>query len=237
MARIFHQIANIFGYQLKRKTKLYNAQNTIKSLIDLQQVDLVIDVGANIGQFASELRSTGYTGEIISFEPVVSTYLQLVENSKTDPLWKPINIGLGSKNEEISINTSSFSVFDSILKLNDFAVKNWESLEVESTELIRISTLDQFVFENKLQDRRIFLKLDTQGYDLEAFRGASNSIHLIKAMQSEVSFVQIYEGMPNFRESLDTYLASGFQISAFFPISQQPNGASIEMDCLLVKPD
>jgi FkbM family methyltransferase len=235
--RIFHRIADVFGYQLKRKRKLYTCQNVIKSIIDLYQIDLVIDVGANIGQFATELRSNGYGGEIISFEPVESTFRELAKNCSNDPLWTAINLGLGSKNENLRINTSSFSVFDSVLTLSDFATNNWQTLGVDSTELIRISTLERYILDNKLQDRRIFLKLDTQGYDLEVFKGSLKCINSIKAMQSEVSFIQIYNGMPNFMESIKIYLAAGFQVSAFFPVCDNSDLASIEMDCLLVKPD
>lgn len=235
---IFRKAAEVFGYELIRKKKLYNSQNTLKSLLEIHKINLIVDVGANTGQFANGMRSLGYEGEIISFEPVRSTFEKLLENSKNDPLWKPINLALGSSRGEMSINTSDFSLFNSILKLNDFALNNWEALEINnSTELITITTLSDFINDNKLQDRRIFLKLDTQGYDLEAFKGALDCIQAIKVLQSEVSFIPIYQGMPSFMESLALFITSGFQVSTFFPVSQRADGAAIEMDCLLIKPD
>lgn len=235
--RIFHRIADIFGYQLKRKRKLDNCQNKIKAIIDLYQIDLVIDAGANIGQFATELRSNGYAGEIISFEPVKKSYHELAKKCMHDPLWAAVPLGLGANNEELRINTSPFSVFDSLLTLSNFATSNWKTLGVDSTELITITTLDQYLLENKLDHRRIFLKLDTQGYDLEVFKGSLKCIDSIKAMQSEVSFIKIYKEMPNFIDVLENYLSAGFQISAFFPVCENVNLASIEMDCILVKPE
>lgn len=235
--RILHKIADLFEYQLKRKRKLYNCQNTIKAIIDFYHIDLVIDVGANIGQFATDLRSNGYRGEIISFEPVKKSYCELAKKCVNDPLWTAVPLGLGANNGELKINTSTFSVFDSVLKLSNFAVNNWKNLAIDSTEIITITTLDYYLIENKLEHRRIFLKLDTQGYDLEVFKGSLKCIDSIKAMQSEVSFIQIYEGMPSFIVSIESYLAAGFQVSAFFPVCENINLASIEMDCILVKPD
>lgn len=237
MSRLLHKLANSFGYQLKRKKLLYNSQNLIKSLIERHQIDLVIDVGANTGQFASELRASGYQGQIISFEPVQSTFQKLSENCKTDAKWTAVNLALGSRKGELCINTSELSDFNSILVPNDFAKSTWQKLDTKSTEIIEVDTLDQFALNHNLLGKRIFLKLDTQGYDLEAFKGALACIPAIKILQSEVSFIQIYEGMPNFRESLDTYLSHGFQISAFFPVSEKPDGAAIEMDCIFVKAD
>jgi FkbM family methyltransferase len=235
---IFRVLAATFGYQLIKKIKVYNSQNTIKSLLRIHKIDLIIDVGANIGQFAKEMRSLGYQGEILSFEPVRSSYETLLENTKNDPLWRPINLALGSASGEARINTSNLSVLNSILKFNEFALNSWETLEANnSSELIKITTLDDFVINNKLDHRRIFLKLDTQGYDLEAFKGSLRCISAVKILQSEISFIPIYQGMPSFNESLAFYVSSGFQVSSFFPVTQRPNGAVIEMDCLLVKPD
>ncbi len=237
MARLLHKLADSFGYQLKRKKLLYNSQNLIKLLVEKHRIDLVIDVGANTGQFASELRAGGYQGQIISFEPVQTTFQKLSENCKADAKWTAVNLALGAQKGELCINTSELSDFNSILAPNDFAKSTWQKLDTKSTEIIEVDTLDQFALNHNLLDKRIFLKLDTQGYDLEAFKGALACIPAIKILQSEVSFIQIYEGMPNFRESLDTYLSHGFQISAFFPVSEKPDGAAIEMDCIFVKTD
>lgn len=237
MGRLLHKLADSFGYQLKRKKLLYNSQNHIKSLIEKHQINLVIDVGANAGQFASKLRASGYQGQIISFEPVISTFQKLSENCKNDAKWSAVNLALGAQQGELRINISELSDFNSILAPNDFAKSTWQKLATKSTEIIKVETLDQFATAHNLLDKRIFLKLDTQGYDLEAFKGAVTCIPAIKILQSEVSFIQIYEGMPNFRESMDTYLSYGFQVSAFFPVSEKPNGAAIEMDCIFVKTD
>ena len=146
-------------------------------------------------------------------------------------------MALGAQNGEHSINVSELSDFNSILAPNDFAKSTWEKLDSNASERIKIETFDSFAKAKNLLKKRIFLKLDTQGYDLEAFKGALGSLSAIKVLQSEVSFIQIYEDMPDFRTSLDTYLSHGFQVSAFFPVSDQPNGAAIEMDCLFVKAD
>ena len=69
-----------FGYNLE---KIYSGQHPVFS----RKIDLVLDVGANTGGFAKDLRSFGYKNHIVSFEPVKQTHGKLEENSKFDKKW------------------------------------------------------------------------------------------------------------------------------------------------------
>src|SRR5687767_12447049 len=60
-------------------------------------IDLVLDVGANTGQFAGELREQGFQGRIISFEPIPAVYRDLERNAAADPLWTAKNFALGNE--------------------------------------------------------------------------------------------------------------------------------------------
>jgi len=78
--------------------------------------------------------------------------------------------------------------------------------------------------------------LDTQGYDLEAVRGADGVLAHFSAMQTEVSFIAIYEGMPTYIESLRELECRGFGVADFMPVTRTADGLFlIEMDCILVR--
>jgi hypothetical protein len=85
-----------------------------------------------------------------------------------------------------------------------------------------------------IPDPRIFLKIDTQGYDLAVLGGASGCLHRILGLQTELSQKRIYEGAPHMVEALQFYKERGFASVGFFPIAKAADGLSvIEWDCVL----
>ncbi len=83
---------------------------------------------------------------------------------------------------------------------------------------------------------RPYLKLDTQGFDLDVFAGAGDRIAEFVGMQSEVALMEIYKGMPRMPEALAAYEAAGFEIAALYPVSRQTKTARVlEYDCVMVR--
>lgn len=128
----FHKkIAAYFGYEFTRINKnLFEDQNThIFELIKRHNIDLVLDVGANAGQFSLDLRKTGYQGEIISFEPIKECYESLI--SIADNNWRIFNFALDDSETTQEINISKKSVFSSLLETSDFGKEKFsESISV-----------------------------------------------------------------------------------------------------------
>src|SRR5699024_4540372 len=91
--------------------------------------------------------------------------------------------------------------------------------------------------EKRKTSRRLYLKMDTQGFDLEVFAGLGERSQDIVAMQSEVALLLIYQQMPRMPEAIATYEEAGFEISGLYPITRQPDGRVIEYDCVLVRAD
>jgi hypothetical protein len=79
------------------------------------------------------------------------------------------------------------------------------------------------------------LKIDTQGYDLKVLEGAAGRLDFIEALQSEISFRRIYDGMPNFEESIEKMAQMGFELTGLFPVMRDERLRIIEMDCVMVK--
>lgn len=88
MKKTIKKIFNLFGLHLSKfNAHMIPAYQTVQ-ILKAQNIDVVFDVGANIGQFASELRAYGYKGKIVSFEPLPEAYKELVNNAKGDKNWK-----------------------------------------------------------------------------------------------------------------------------------------------------
>ncbi|MDJ0524424.1 MAG: FkbM family methyltransferase [Microcystis sp. M53600_WE12] len=83
-------------------------------------VDLVFDVGANIGQYAKLLRELGYSGRLVSLEPLSSAYSRLKAISKKDQLWEIApQTAIGNQEGEIIINIAGNSYSSSALPMLD----------------------------------------------------------------------------------------------------------------------
>jgi FkbM family methyltransferase len=201
------------------------------------QVDLVIDVGANTGQFGTAIRRS-YSGEILSFEPSSATFGRLEETTAADPLWRISRCALGQETGQLELKLSPHSVFNSFLAANDYCEERFGSgSRPVSSETVEVRRLDEVAPElvPAITERRIFVKLDTQGFDLQAFLGMKGILDSVVAFQSEVSVRALYEGAPGWLQSLGVYEAAGFKIAGLVPVVVDQSGYPIEYDCLMVR--
>lgn len=210
----------------------YSAQ--LNAVLKRFDVDLVIDVGANEGQFAQSIRPF-YHGNILSFEPVSSVFKRLSQTAASDPKWHLQNMALGSENAQMTIHVSDHSVFSSLLTTTEYCAEHFGATSVGTREeTVSVRRLGEVLDEiaGTVKGQRIFLKLDTQGYDIKVFEGLGDKLKNVVAMQSEVSLISIYEGMPHWTEGVNLYERAGFGVVGMFPVNRDA-GRVIEFDCLL----
>jgi FkbM family methyltransferase len=208
----------------------------IRSMMNTFEIDLVMDVGANEGWFAQGLRSF-YSGEIFSFEPVSSVFEKLAAAAASDPNWHVYKVALGSEESQQTIHVSNETSFSSLLKANDRCAQLFgDKSRGTKEEVVSVRRLDTLLNEiaPDFGDKRIFLKMDTQGYDMEVFKGLGNTLNHVVALLSEVSLISLYEGMPHWTENISIYERAGFGVAGMFPVSHDSDRI-IEYDCLLVR--
>jgi FkbM family methyltransferase len=203
------------------------------------EINCVIDVGAHYGEYGSFLRRIGYEGWIISFEPISANFRLLGERSGHDPRWVAHRLGLGERSGTSSINVTTNSVFSSFLPPNAFAAKKYDrQVFVESAETVSVRRLDE-IFEKvttMVPAPRVFLKMDTQGWDMKVLDGVSGHLNQIQALQSEVSVFALYEGMTDYLTAMQAMAGLGFVVTGLFPVERQSDGLrSIEFDCVMVR--
>lgn len=214
----------------------FSYRNQIRSVIEKFDIDIVIDVGANEGQFSQQLR-TFYDGEILSFEPVTSVFEKLAKAASADPKWHAFKLALGSSETTLTINVSDNTVFSSLLKTNDYCMQRFGDRSLGTREeVVSVRRLDMLLDDliPDIENKRIFLKMDTQGYDMEVFKGLGNKIKHVNVLQSEVSLISIYEGMPHWTESISILEKAGFGVVGMFPVTRD-SGRVIEYDCVLAR--
>ncbi len=237
MARLRYRINRLTGFDLVRFSGSHTLRSHLHALLAHYRIDCVIDVGANEGGYGMFLRELGYTGRICSFEPVPSAFRKLSAAASRDPFWEVFGFALGSRSGSAILHVSEFSQMSSFLPASEYGLRNWSNLRVASEETVAVRTLaDCFDAGLVPKNGRILLKMDTQGYDLEVFRGCGTHLAAITCLQSEMSLIPLYQGMPDFSEALDVYRAAGFEVAGFFPITRNDAMALNEVDCTLVNP-
>ena len=165
------------------------------------QVDLCLDVGANTGQFAKNLRRFGYDGDILSIEPLSAAYAALQLAASKDSRWSCApRMALGSVSGEAEINIAGNSVSSSLLPSLDLQVQASRESAYVGRERTPLSTLDEFCADNKILERykNLFLKIDAQGFEQEILHGANRVISSVNLLLLELPLVPLYEGAASF---------------------------------------
>lgn len=166
-----------------------------KQLIESYQIDTFLDIGANSGQSGVQLRKNlGYTGRILSFEPLSSAFALLQANAKDDPAWQIFNIALGDAQEKVQINIAQNSESSSLLDMLPSHLKSAPQSGLVGKEEITVKTLDSIFDDVCKGAKNIYMKVDTQGYEAKVLAGAKNSLPVIDTIQMEMSLIPLYEG-------------------------------------------
>ena len=209
----------------------------VPALLKMYGVTCVIDVGAHAGQYGERLRAGGYRGRIVSFEPTPDGFAQLERTASGDPNWTVHRLALGREDGSTTMNVVP-GTLSSILPATRFGAGRYPKLQTPQEIEVEVRRLDGILDEllAGLKRPRPFLKLDTQGYDLDVFAGVGDRIAQFVGMQSEVALMPIYQGMPRMAEALAVYEEAGFEIAALYPVSRQTRTARVlEYDCVMVR--
>jgi FkbM family methyltransferase len=209
----------------------------LNKLVKAFEVDCFFDVGANAGQYARMLREqVGFRGEIISFEPIPALASHLRQAASRDSKWHVEQLALDRTEGRATFNIMNSDQFSSLHRPDCSNVSRFvEMNKVSSTVEVEISTIaKQFeIYQARLGFNRPFLKMDTQGHDLEVAKGASNTLREFVGLQSELAIQRIYTDAPSYQESLAYYESQGFVLSALVPNNEGHFPDLIEIDCIM----
>jgi FkbM family methyltransferase len=203
----------------------YRELSELRELLTRLEIDCVLDVGANIGQFGSDLRGIGYTGWICSFEPSPEVYSILTGH--LDARWCAYPVALAAHDEQKEFFFDQHSVNNSFLKLKGADAKTSTTVNARRLD----GMIDEIIAATGA--KRLFLKCDTQGFDLEVIKGAGDRLGEFLGLMSEVSVRPIYDGMPHYLQSLQEYEQRGFQLHSLHVVSATEHGEVVEYNAML----
>jgi FkbM family methyltransferase len=197
-------------------------------LLEEHKVDVILDVGANVGQYAVQMRDLGYVGWLVSYEPLAAAYAELAQHAATDDKWRVVHAGLGPEAGPAMINIAGNSQSSSLLPMLELHAQVAPESTFVGTETITLQTLATALAECDAPGARPFVKIDAQGYERPILESGGPALERVVGLQLELSLTPLYEGEATMTEML-VYLEK----LGFVPMSLEPGYADPKTGRLL----
>lgn len=202
-------------------------------------IEVILDVGANVGQFGAEVRDHGYSGRILSFEPLAAPFQALARTASRDASWQVFQfaIGLvdGPARMHVAANQGASSSLLESTQLNDRAAP--EARYVGSED-VQVRRLDGLAKELLVGFAPTLLKVDVQGAERQVLDGATETMSTLSAVQLELSLYPLYVGAPSYDDLIHVMEHHGFDLAGIEPgLADRTNGRLLQVDALFVRAD
>lgn len=237
MKAITKHIAHSLGLEIKRFTPASSHPLQLLKCLEFLNIDLVLDVGANKGQFGAELRGIGYRNRIVSFEPLSQEHEVLTAKARKDPLWEVYDRGaIGSEDGSVVINVSANSVSSSILPISAAHVGAAETSEYVRQEKVPVRRLDSIAQFVVRPGSNVFIKIDTQGFEREVLTGAELLLKNVSGVLCELSMQTLYDGQPLWQDMVQFFTDVGFELWGIQTGFTNPDsGRTLQFDGIFVR--
>jgi len=210
----------------------------LKAIFDGRGINCALDVGANMGQTRDFLRDlVGFRGDIISFEPNPAAFATLTKCIPPGENWQAIRVALGPEEGERKFNVMANDKFSSFLEPHS-APDGAGHVKKEAV-VVQVRRLDRYVAKLLAQDehRKFFLKLDTQGFDIEVMKGlADQFLDSVPVIQIELALqAAFYPKAPRMLEAVRYLRQRGYFLAAAINTLSDAQYRGIEMDGIFVR--
>jgi FkbM family methyltransferase len=237
MKKLILKLFAFSGFELRRFNLLNNRGLVLQMVLKTYGINTVIDIGANIGQFSKSLRMNGYKKKIVSFEPLSSAHNKLLKNSKNDHNWKVApRMAIGSEDSQIKMYIAGNSQSSSALEMLNSHIDAATNSKYIGSEMADIKMLDSVCHEFINQEDRIFLKIDTQGFEDRVLAGGQKLMKQVFGIQIEMSLVLLYKDQILYEEMTSKMKDLGFELWFITPEFSDPvSGRLLQVDATFVR--
>jgi FkbM family methyltransferase len=228
-----------FGYDIVRYRPDAHPLARRRRLLERAGVDAVLDVGANTGQFATQLRTDlGWRGRIVSFEPLAAAHAALAARAAADPPWGAHRYALGDADGSAQIGVAGNSYSSSLLDMLPAHVDAAPESAYVGRETIDTHRLDTVADAVCPPPARLYLKLDVQGFERQVLAGAEATLARVRVLQLEMSLTPLYAGAATFGELHALLEARGLVLFALEPgFARRDSGQLLQVDGLYCTPE
>lgn len=226
------QIARKFGIDVRRYNVRQSEHARLFHQLSHFRVDVVLDVGANDGGYASSIRKGGCKSDILSFEPLLEAHELLSKKASKDQKWHVApRMALGRDNGQVSINVSANSKSSSVLAMETQHLLAEPKSRYVGVQEVPLRRLDAVSHPTLDRSDAMFLKVDTQGYEMEVLEGATGLIERICGVQLELSLTQLYGQQASYQDVIHWMGQRGFSLWNVIPGFVDPSsGRLLQLD-------
>lgn len=237
LIRAFKKAFNFINLEVDKLAPRSNPDLQLACGLKKFNIDLVLDIGANEGQFASAIRFFGYQGKILSFEPLLSAHSKMLSISKKDPMWEVYQrCAIGDYDGDVEINVSNYSVSSSILKISQRHLNAEPRSQTIGKEKVNIYKIDSIASPYLKLSQNPFLKIDTQGFEWQVLDGCENSLSSFRGVLCELSLLPLYESQHLWKELLKRIENNGFSVWAIQPGFTDPlDGRTLQLNVIFFR--
>ena len=227
------KLARLAGNPVFRRGILRGVGASVEHAAALGGLDLrtVLDVGANVGQFSLLVSEMFPRARIEAFEPLAgpaATFRRLFDGETRVRLHQ---VAIGSAPRDAVMNVSRRNDSSSLLRITDRQTRTFPGTDRVGTEMVTIVALDSAI-DIDLITAPALLKLDVQGFELEALKGASQVLNRCEYVYVEVSFVELYEGQSLAPDVMTLLADEGFRLSGVYNVEHDAEGRAVQCDML-----
>ena len=226
------QAARKIGLEVHRYNPAQSLDARSFAMLSRHGIRTVIDVGANDGGYAGYLRRGGFDGRIVSFEPLPDVHNVLASRARHDPAWIVApQCALGSTTGQVEIHVAGNSKSSSLLPMLKTHVDAAPYSATVGKVSVPLMRLDDVELDALRSGDSMFLKIDTQGYELPVLEGAGATLSRCTGVQLEMSIEPLYEGQVLYRGLIGWLEARGFHLWNLLPGFSDPStGRLLQMD-------
>ena len=198
-------------------------------------INTVLDIGANIGEFASLIHELLHKAVIYSFEPLDDCCEKLrTRMGKVEKL-EAFNIALADFNGELTFHRNEHLPSSSPLPMTDLHKQNYPHTTNDTVTKVRSAKLDDIAQDLKIADN-LFIKIDVQGFEDKVIAGGKNTIKRASILILETSFQTLYKGQPLFEDIHNSLKADFRYMGAFGNIrTNKIDGSPLFEDSIFIK--
>jgi FkbM family methyltransferase len=215
--------------------KVLPAVEHLPILAGLPEMALVLDVGANVGQFASVARHRWPHARIVSFEPLPDAAQRLRALFADDPRFECREVALTDHAGTDEFHVTGHDDSSSLLRV---AARQVAEFATDDVAVLQVTTarLDDVVPPSELPDGPILLKLDTQGTELDVLRGGAGVLARATHLVVEVSFVELYEGQASAADVTRHLVEHGWDLVSTYDVkASRRTGEPLQADALFAR--
>jgi FkbM family methyltransferase len=198
------------------------------------QLNTIVDIGANRGQFALCVRRLYPQAQIFSFEPLSKPARSWTRNFTADPRARLFNKAIAAQSGSATMHVSRWDVSSSLLPFAQAQHDNFPLTEEASREEVQTTTLEACVDAEAIRDPAL-LKLDVQGYELTALQGCGALLDKFRYVYVEASFIELYVGQALATEVVSFLFGRGFKLLCVANLSRGASQRPIQADFLFTK--